>query len=100
MAQRSHHTNSFQDFEPLLIRKSLQFELLHWSHAARKCAVVNAISEVEKVIVGGDLQVMKCSDDQDDTTQIILPRSFGGLRFISCLIKIVPHVMQCCQLLL
>ena len=51
----------------LLLRKSLQMKMLHWSRVARKSDIIGAITKVEQEILAGILHVMKCSDAQVDT---------------------------------
>ena len=63
----------------LLLRKSLQMKMLHWSRVARKSDIIGAITKVEQEILAGILHVMKCSDAQVDTAQISLPVRLGGL---------------------
>jgi hypothetical protein len=52
---------SAQD-KQLLLCRSLQLKILHFSRVADKSDVLDAIRKVEGSIVEGILQIMKCSD--------------------------------------
>jgi hypothetical protein len=69
---------SAQD-KQLLLRRSLQCNLLHLSRVAHKSDVLDAISKDEGLIVEGILQIMKCSDAQVKNAQITLPVRLGEL---------------------
>ena len=63
----------------LLLRKSLQMKMLHWSRVACKPDMLGAISRVNKKILAGTLHIMKCSDAQVDTARISLSVRLVGL---------------------
>ena len=78
----------------LLLRKSLQMKMLHWSRVAPKLDIIGAITEVEQEILAGILHVMKCFDAQIDTAQISVPVILGGLGVHLMSSKMVRPVMQ------
>jgi hypothetical protein len=90
---------SAQD-KQLLLRRSFQLKILHFSRVAHKSDVLNAIQKVEGSIVDGILQIMKCSDAQVNIAQITLLVRQGGWECISCLtVTAPPVVLRCCLLL-